>query len=140
MIFPSFSPSFPPSDLWQQLLGILNSLWMLRKACSFCFVCYISSMWSHSMFRASRVYTMFLSMVCGSIYVKENSQIGLNSLGTLSSLVIIKLGSVLQLSELLCTFSLQTKCPLTQQFSFHHANWSSISNLSLCEHKELCLR
>lgn len=125
--FPQLFTLF--SSFRQQLLGILNSLWMLRRACSFCFVCYVSPVWSHTMFRASRVYTMFLSMVCGSTYVKENSQSGLNSLGTLFSPVIIKLNSVLQLSELLCTSSLYTKCPLTQHFTFHHANWSSISNL-----------
>lgn len=102
--FPQLFTLF--SSFRQQLLGIPNSLWMLRRAWFFCFVCYVSSVWSHTMFRASRVYTMFLSMVCGSTYVKETSQSGLNSLGTLSSPVIIKLNSVLQLSELLCTSSL----------------------------------
>lgn len=41
MIF-SLSPPFPPSGLLQQSLRILNSLWMVRKACSCCYACYAS--------------------------------------------------------------------------------------------------
>lgn len=61
MIFPSLSPSLPPSSLLQQLSRILNSLWMLQKAC--CYGCYVSYVCllstADNMFRVSGVCTMF---------------------------------------------------------------------------------
>lgn len=63
MIFLSLSPPLPPSGLLQKLSRILNSLWMLQKACSCCYGCYVFYVCllskADNMFRVSGVHTMF---------------------------------------------------------------------------------